>query len=91
MKKFGYIVCSLVLAACTAVNKDDIAQPAPAAEEIGPAYNLATVQFDDQLTALVEEALAQGSVQTKSAPLDAVLQELGVESLERVFPYAGEF
>ncbi len=91
MKKFGYIVCPLVLAACTAVNKDDIAQPAPAAEEIGPAYNLATVQFDDQLTALVEEALAQGSVQTKSAPLDAVLQELGVESLERVFPYAGEF
>lgn len=91
MKKIAYIAFSVLLAACTALNKDNPAPSSPVAEETAAAPNLATVQFDDALAGLVEEALAQGSVATKSAPLDAVLQDLGVESLERVFPYAGEF
>ena len=91
MRKFVYIVCSILLTACAAENRDDVAQPAPAAEETGPVYNLAIVQFDDRLTALVEEALAQGEMKTKSADLDAVLRDLDAVRLERVFPYAGEF
>lgn len=91
MRKLVYIALSVLLTACSAANKDNVdATPAPEAEVV-PEKNIATVLFDDELTALVEEALAQGNVVTKSAPLDAVLQELGAESLERVFPYAGEF
>lgn len=91
MRKLVYIALSVLLTACSAANKDSVEKnPATEAEEL-PAKNIATVLFDEELTALVEEALAQGNVVTKSAPLDAVLQELGAESLERVFPYAGEF
>jgi len=91
MRKLVYITLSVLLTACSAANKDGVEKtPATEAEEL-PVKNIATVLFDDELTALVEEALAQGNVVTKSAPLDAVLQELGAESLERVFPYAGEF
>lgn len=91
MRKFAHIVLSILLTACSAANKDNV-DSTPAPEEAdAPLKHVATVQFDDTLTALVEEALAQGSLVTKSSPLDAVLQEMGVESLERVFPYAGEF
>ena len=90
MKKFAYIALSVLLSACSAANKENMA-PAPEAVEEMMEKNVATVQFNDELTALVEEALAQGSVATKSAPLDAVLQDLGVEKLERVFPHAGAF
>lgn len=90
MKKFAYIALSVLLTACSAANKENMA-PAPDAVEEMMEKNVATVQFNDELTALVEEALAAGGLVTKSAPLDAVLQDLGVEKLERVFPYAGEF
>ena len=84
-----YSLAALVAVACTVQSPEQ--EQAPIVSEPVSSYNLATVQFDDRLTALVEEALAQGSLATKSAPLDAVLQDLGVENLERVFPYAGEF
>lgn len=90
MKKFAYIALSVLLSACSAANKENMA-PAPEAVEEVMEKNVATVQFNDELTALVEEALAAGGLVTKSAPLDAVLQELGVEKLERVFPHAGAF
>ena len=50
----------------------------------------ATVEFDEALTALVEQELA-GGVATKSASLDALVTGLRIESMERLFPYAGEF
>ncbi len=88
MKKLAYIALSALLAACSAANKENIDA---ISQEVVLHENVATVQFDPELTALVEEALVQGELVTKSSPLDAVLQALGVESLERVFPYAGEF
>ena len=84
-----YSLAALVAVACTV--QDPVQEQAPIPSGPVSSCGVATVQFDDQLTALVEEALAQGTVQTKSARLDAVLEDLGVESLERVFPYAGEF
>ncbi|MBR5063280.1 MAG: hypothetical protein IKX05_01050 [Bacteroidales bacterium] len=50
----------------------------------------ATVEFSEELAALVEQDLAGGAA-TKSASLDALLTDLNIESLERVFPDAGEF
>ena len=50
----------------------------------------ATVEFSEELAALVEQDLAGGTA-TKSASLDALLTDLSIQSLERVFPDAGEF
>jgi subtilisin family serine protease len=52
---------------------------------------IVTVQFDDAMTARVEEALAGGDGVATKAFGGVVLQELGVSSLRRVFPYAGEY
>ena len=49
------------------------------------------VCFSDEMIALIEDQLSSGSVETKSAPLNDALSMLDVESLERVFPDAGEF
>ena len=85
---------SILLLACTA--QQPIETGAPTTSE--PLVTLAqgrcgeaVVEFDDALAVQIEDALASGGVQTKSAPLDAVLQGLGAEALERVFPDAGEF
>ena len=49
-----------------------------------------SVQFDDATTRMVEEALAQGQP-TKVSALDGLLEDLGIKSLRRVFPDAGEW
>lgn len=49
------------------------------------------VLLDDELTSLVEDQLASGILRTKSEALNSVTEELGVESMERLFPFAGEF
>ena len=48
-----------------------------------------SVQFDEETTLRIEEALAQG--QPTKAIDNSILEELGVSSLRRVFPYAGEW
>lgn len=49
------------------------------------------VYLDDDMVQLVEEDLANGNVPTKSAPLTAFFEEMGVTGMERIFPDAGEF
>ena len=49
------------------------------------------VLLDDGLTSLVEDQLVSGILKTKSDALNSVTAELGVESMERLFPFAGEF
>lgn len=53
----------------------------------GQAY----VKFTGEMAELIEDDLAAGSVVTKSSPLNAVSASLGVTSMKRVFPHAGEF
>lgn len=50
-----------------------------------------TVKFTEEMAALVEDDLAGGSLATKSMALNSAVDELGVESIERVFPDAGEY
>lgn len=49
------------------------------------------VKFDDEMIALIEDELAKGSLATKSMALNAAVDELGIASMERVFPDAGEY
>jgi len=52
---------------------------------------VANVKFSDEMIALVEENLDSGKIATKSMELNQVLDELGIKSMTRTFPYAGEY
>ena len=49
------------------------------------------VEFDDDMIALIEGDLDAGQLSTKSRDLNSVLAELGIRSMERVFPLAGAY
>lgn len=86
-----YLAAAILAVACTAQEPFDTQAPTSsepvASEAFTPAVN---IQFSDELIDLIEEDLNLG-VQTKSAGLNAVLEELNIERLERIFPDAGEF
>ena len=85
-----YCVAAFLAVACTAqVPQEQAPSISGPVSDKGCIPGRATVEFDDAMTALIEEA--EGSVVTKSAPLNALLQDLGVERMERVFPDGGEF
>ena len=85
-----YCVAAILAVACTAqVPQEQAPSISGPVSDKACIPGRATVEFDDAMTALIEEA--EGGVVTKSAPLNAVLQDLGVERMERVFPDGGEF
>ena len=51
----------------------------------------AIVLFNEEFMRVVESDLEKGAVVTKSSELNGLARELGIASMERVFPYAGEF
>lgn len=55
--------------------------------EKGVAY----IRLTEKFAALVENDLEAGSIVTKSQPLNTLFDDLGVVSMRRLFPYAGEF
>lgn len=83
-----YIAAALVAVACT-VEEPTMKQAPKSSEPVLPIS--VNVEFGDELLDLIEEDLSAGSVETKSAPLNTALQELGIDHLERIFPEAGEY
>ena len=57
--------------------------------EQAPSY--VKVLFSEEMCGLVEEDLSRGQVRTRSEGLNGLVDELGIESMERLFPFAGEF
>lgn len=51
----------------------------------------AVVRFSDDMISLIEADLAQGKVVTRSMGLNQALDEIGITSIRRLFPDAGEF
>ncbi|MBR6054772.1 MAG: S8 family serine peptidase [Bacteroidales bacterium] len=51
----------------------------------------AKILFSDEIVAEIESYDGEGIPVTKSSPLGSVLTDLGIVSMERLFPYAGEF
>lgn len=87
-----YWFAAILAVACTVQESVETQAPKQSGPVVSSPYveGQATVEFTEDLAALVEQDLAGGAV-TKSASLDALLTDLNIESLERVFPYAGEF
>jgi subtilisin family serine protease len=51
----------------------------------------ARVFLSEEMTAMVEEAIAAGSIQTKSSAMNSALEELGITEMYRLFPHAGQY
>ena len=49
------------------------------------------VLFSDEMTNLIEDDLSRGSLRTRSEDLNDIVGSLGIESMERLFPFAGEY
>lgn len=96
--KFKYLfVVLLTLAACSneelnTVQSESVSDTT-ADEDPEEAYQAGInyVCFGDEMIELIESDLAAGSVTTKSSALNDVLEGLGIISIERLFPDAGEY
>ena len=63
------------------------------ASDIDPLIvpGVAKILFSDEIVAEIEAYGGDGIPVTKSSPLGSMLSEMGVASMERLFPYAGEY
>ena len=63
------------------------------ASDIDPLIvpGVAKILFSDEIVAEIETYGGDGIPVTKSSPLGSMLSEMGVASMERLFPYAGEY
>ena len=88
-------LAALAAAACSVqeptenIQAPKSSEPAVSVEEVVPGK--ASVEFSEDMIALIEEELEAGMVPTKAAGLASAFKELGIVSIKRVFPYAGEF
>lgn len=51
----------------------------------------ARIYLSEEMTAMVEEAIEAGSIQTKSSAMNGALEELGITEMYRLFPHAGQY
>lgn len=49
------------------------------------------VYFSEEMTSMIEEHIASGAVRTKSENLNQVFDAMGILSIKRLFPHAGEY
>ena len=92
-KSIFTLVLLTALASC-AREIPEIRETEPEASQVteseqAPSY--VKVLFSEQMCDLVEEDLSRGQVRTRSESLNGLVDELGIESMERLFPFAGEF
>ena len=85
-----YIAAAFAAVACTVQEPLDTQAPKNSEPVSSDPYEkgVVKVQFDDALVALVE---GSDGVVTKSSALNSTLEEMGIISMERVFPDAGPF
>ena len=87
------LIATAFVLSCTSVEQDEniVERNVPESAQSRFVPGPAEVRFTPEMTAMVEEALESGSLVTKSASVNEVFASLGVSSLERIFPYAGEY
>ena len=92
MKRYIYIIlaCALGFSCAKSVEEAPKAPATPKKEALSPIVEgKLKVVFSDDIVALIEAGDAD--IATKAPGLGSLMNELGIESMERIFPYAGEF
>ena len=88
-----YLALAILATACTV--DETIQAPKvsePVSSDVAFIPGIANIQLDDAMADLVLQALESGeSLATKAPGLSDIMAQLGVTSIERVFPDAGEF
>ena len=94
MKRLIFTALSaLALASCVSEQlesqpiQDEVSVISEGAFESGECI----VLFSEEVTAQIEASLEIGQLKTKSAGIDDMLEQMGVTSMERLFPHAGEY
>ena len=89
------LMTAVFLLSCT---REEIvpAQPeSPAETSVESAANYvqgeARVYLSEEMAAMLEEAAETGSLETKSSGMNAIMHELGVSQMYRLFPHAGQY
>ena len=91
MKKYLFIILAASLMLSCVEEKMTVRDTADVLSTVEYSSGKAVVKFNDMMAADIEEALASGSMVTKSSAANALFVEYGVTSLERLFPHAGEY
>lgn len=100
IRTFLWLAAAVTVAAACSVREEEADLVAADPQEEGAAIDpedssiipgRATLEFDEELVALVENDLSEGLIQTRSSALNDVMADLGIVSLERVFPHAGPY
>ena len=89
---FYSVLLAALLLSCVRESPEtvpEVTEMPPVAEKADPSF--VKVLFSDEMTTLIEEDLSRGSLKTRSSELNDVTETLGVASMERLFPFAGEF
>ena len=96
MKRISFIIIALaILASCTKEPMTESNETARNESDIEIQGNnvpgVALVQFSDEMISLIEDDLNAGKIATRSMELNQAMDELGITSMRRLFPYAGEY
>ena len=89
---FAIATIAAALSSCYVIETYEVERPE--VQESFPELSIpgiVCVRFTPEVTALVEEALAGGDALATKAIGSNILDDMGIKSLRRVFPYAGEF
>lgn len=95
IKLLSVLAAAAAIWSCSTVEQDN--GPATEQEEVKVEADSqfipgsAEIRFTPEMTEMIEEMLAAGSMKTKSPSMNEAFESLGIISLERLFPYAGEF
>jgi len=83
----------LVMVSCSVENDAVIENKQEPEEQATSSYaeGVMKILFSDEMIQEIEEDLNQGKIVTKSMGLNQALDELGITSMQRLFPYAGEY
>lgn len=65
--------------------------PEPVTADAAYEDGLVIVKFDDNMINMIEDDLNNGKLVTRSMGLNQALDELGIVSMKRLFPYAGKY
>lgn len=96
MKTSKSLLSALLLILCSCAqdivhSQEEVSAPSQTQAEPAIKAGEIIVKFTDDMTQMLEADLASGNVVTRSSELNLLTEELGIRSMERVFPYAGEF
>lgn len=86
------LAASLLLACSREIGQPDTPteDKRPVIEQ-GSQLSCANIFVDDEMATLLEDALREGSIVTKSDKVNSIFDELGVATIERLFPDTGRF